>query len=154
MPPPTRKNRARGSYVASYRQPHADETSETGHQTAGDEGQRSERPRFGEGQGFGAVASLHRDRGDEHDDGERDENEPDRAELPPQIGERTFLDRFGDLDHLRRALICGEHAAHQDEPHGESEQRGERRADEDEPFTAPQREVLVPAFGSDDAARC
>ena len=32
-----------------------------------------------------------------------------------QVGHRAFLDRLGDLDHLRRALVGGEHALHQDE---------------------------------------
>ena len=57
-----------------------------------------------------AVGLLHRGRREEHDDRERDEDDGDRLELPLQVGHRAFLDRLGDLLHLRRALVLGEHA--------------------------------------------
>ena len=105
-----------------------------------------------ERQRLGAVGLLDRHRGDEHDDRQRDEDEADRAELPLQVGDGAFLDRLGDLDHLGRALVGGEHALHEDEPDGEGEQRGERRADEDEPFTPSEGEFLVAAFGGEELA--
>ena len=43
---------------------------------------------------------------------ERDQDDGDRLELPLQVGHRAFLDRRGDLDHLRRALVGGEDAPH------------------------------------------
>ena len=63
-------------------------------------------------------------RRDEHDDRDRDEDDARWSELALQVGHRAFLDGRGDLDHLRRALIGGEHAAHQREADGEREQRG------------------------------
>ena len=56
---------------------------------------------------------------------ERDQDHGDRLELPPQVGHRAFLDRRGDLDHRRRALVGGEDAAHQVEADGDREQRGD-----------------------------
>ena len=94
------------------------------------------------------VVLLHRGRREEHDDRERHEDDGDRLELTLQVRQRAFLDRLGDLDHLRRAFVLGEHALHQDEADTEREQRGQRRTDEDEPLTSVEVERLVAAFGS------
>ena len=66
-----------------------------------------------------------------------------------QVGEGALLDRLGDLPHLRRAGVRGQHAPREGEAHDQGQHGGERRADEDEPLTTVQREVLVAAFGSE-----
>ena len=86
----------------------------------GDERERAEQAGLGEREAEAsrrALASGFSDlgRGDEHDDRERDQDHRDRLELPPQVGHRAFLDGRGDLDHLRRALVGGEHAPHEAE---------------------------------------
>ena len=53
---------------------------------------------------FVVVRLHHRDRREEHDDGQRDEDEHDRLELTVQVGAGALLDRLRDLLHLRRAL--------------------------------------------------
>ena len=83
---------------------------------------------------------------EDHDE-QRDEDQADRAELPLQVGHGALLDGLGDLLHLRRALVLGEHAPHEQEADGDGEQGGQRGADEDEPLAAVQREVLVAALG-------
>ena len=85
----------------------------------------------------------------EHDDGDRDEDDRDRLELPPEVRHRAFLDRLGDLDHLRRALIGGEHAADQEEPDEERDDRGRGGEDEPDPL-AVETEDLVAALGRED----
>ena len=52
--------------------------------------------------------------GDEDQDGQRDDDDADGPELAGQVGLGPLLDRLGDLDHRRGALVGGQHAAHQD----------------------------------------
>ena len=95
--------RRRGAHVAAHGEAHADEAGEarqeaTEHERRGAEAARlagttSATPPFG---------VLHRGRGEEHDDRERHEDHGDRLELPLQVGHRAFLNRLGDLLHLRR----------------------------------------------------
>jgi hypothetical protein len=40
-------------------------------------------------------------RREEHDDGQRHQDDGDGLELPLQVGKRAFLDGRGDLLHLR-----------------------------------------------------
>ena len=48
-----------------------------------------------------------------------------------------------------RALVGGEHAAHQDEADDEGEQGGAGREDQPEPLAAAELEGLVAAFGGE-----
>src|SRR5690606_29647258 len=72
-----------------------------------------------------------------------------RDELAREVGGRPLLDRLGDLDHLGRALIAREHPPHEEEADGDGEQRREGGADQDEPLTPAEGEVLVAAFGGE-----
>ena len=107
-------------------------------------------PGLGEAQRLGAVGLQHRGRGDEHDDDERDEDDADGLELAAQVGAGALLDRGGDLDHLRRALVGGEHAAHQGEADEDGEQGGAGREDQPEPLLPAELEGLVAALGGED----
>ena len=148
-----RPGRGGGADVAAHREAHADEPGEAGQEAAGDERQRPEQPRLREREARRRVRRRQqrlRDLGrrDEHDDRERDEDDGDRLELAPQVGHRALLDRRGDLDHRRRALVGGEDAAHEVEADSEGEQRGHGGEDEPEPGFAIEGEDLVAAFGS------
>ena len=72
---------------------------------------RTEQSRLGEAERLGSIGPQHRGGGDKHHHHQWDQNEEDRAELPPQIGHRPFLDRRGDLSHFRSALIGRDHSA-------------------------------------------
>ena len=109
----------------------------------------AEAARLHERQRDAAVGVLHRGRREEHDDRERHEDHGDRLELPLQVGHRAFLNRLGDLLHLRRALILGEHLPHEEEADADREQGRQRGADQDQPLTSTQVEVLIAAFGSE-----
>ena len=105
-----------GAHVAAHGEAHADEAGEARHEAPEHERERAERcPTATNDSASTPLAFFDRGRRDEHDDRERDEDHGDRLELPPQVGHRAFLDRLGDLDHLRRALVGGEHAPHQEE---------------------------------------
>ena len=123
---PVALGRGRRADVAARGQGHADEAGEAGHEAAGDEGQGAETPDCTNDRARAAVVWLqHLGRGEEHDDGERDEDDGDRLELALEVGQGALLDRGGDLDHLRGALVGGEDALHQDEADGDGEQGGD-----------------------------
>ena len=83
-------------------------------------------------------------------DDQRDQDDGDGPELAPQVGHGALLDGGGDLDHLRRALVGGEDAAHQEEADGEGEEGGDGREDQPEPLAPAELEGLVAAFGGED----
>ena len=141
--------RGRGAHVAAHGEAHADEAGEARQEAAEHERRGAEAARLRERQRDAAVGVLHRGRREEHDDRERDEDHGDRLELPLQVGHRAFLNRLGDLLHLRRALILGEHAPHEEEADADREQRGQRGPDQDQPLTSTQVEVLIAAFGGE-----
>jgi len=107
-------------HVAAHRQRHPREPGERREQRAHQE----ER----------AAAPPHRCRvrreKQEHEE-DRDDEDADGAELAPQVGRGTLLDRPGDLLHLFRALAGGEHFPHQPAGHGERQQRD--HGDDDNP---------------------
>ena len=70
-----------------------------------------------------------RQREQQHED-DHDED-AQGAELPPEIGGRTFLDRGRDLLHLRRALARGQHAGPQDEGNDERYEGDDCDTDDD-----------------------
>ena len=152
--------RGRGAHVAAHGEAHADEPGEAGHHAAGDERERAEQPGLRVRQARRAVGEpravvderlRHLGRGDEHDDRERDQDHRDRLELAPEVRHRALLDRRGDLDHRRRALVGGEDAAHQVEADGEREERGHRREDRASIHSVlAEFEDLVAAFGRED----
>ena len=74
----------------------------------------------------------------------------DRSELALQVGQRSFLDRLGDLDHLRRALVGGEDAAHQVEAGQDGQYGGGGREQQPEPLGPAELELLVAAFRGQD----
>ena len=119
--------RGRGAHVAPGGQGHADEAGEAGREAAEDERQRAERAGLAEAQRLAAVGLLDRRRGEEHDDGQRDEDHADRLELPPQVGRGALLDRLGDLLHLRRALVGGQHVFARRKPTTMASERQRRR---------------------------
>ena len=65
-------------------------------------------------------------RGDEHDDGQRDDDHADRAELALEVGRGPLLDGAGDLLHLLGAGVLGEHAPHQDVAEDQGQDRDRR----------------------------
>ena len=133
--------------IAAGRQGHADVAGETGHQPADHEGRGPGEAGHGDGQGDLPAGLLDLGGGDEHDDRERDEDHPDRAELALEVGPGALLDRGGDLDHLRRALVGCEHVSHQHEADSDGEQRRRTGKGEDRPFAAVQRKDLISALG-------
>ena len=106
-------------------------------------------PTRSERQRLGAVGFLDRDGADEHDDGEGDQDEADRAELALEVCPGAFLDREGDLLHLRCARVGGEDALDQIEADGEGQQRRRSRSDQDQPLAASKLELLPTAFGGE-----
>jgi hypothetical protein len=141
--------RRRGADVAADRQAHADESCEPGQEGPRDECERAITPRLEERQRFVTCRLFDRGRREEHDHRDRNEDHQDRAELAFEVRHRTLLDRFRDVLHRLGALILGEHAAHQEEPDRDCEQRGQRRRDEDGPLTSTECEGLVTAFGGE-----
>ena len=141
----------RGADVAPGGQRHADVAGEAGHDAAGDEGEGPSRPGLGEGHGDVAVGLLDLRRRDEDDRGQWDHDHGDRLELAAEVRGGALLDRLGDLDHLRRALVLGEDVLHQDEADTEGEDGGDSREQEDRPLTPVQYELLVAAFCGQDA---
>ena len=92
--------------VAAGGEGHADVAGEAGHEAAGDEGEGAGRARTGtKVSATSPFGLLDLRRGDEHDDGQRDQDHGDRAELALEVRRGALLDRLGDLDHLRRALV-------------------------------------------------
>ena len=144
--------RRRGADVAAHREAHADEPGEAREQAAGDERQGPEHPRLDEREAGRAAVEVERfddlGRRHEHDDRQRDQDHRDRLELALQVGHRAFLDRRGDLDHRRRALVGGEDAPHEVEADGDREQRRRGGEEEPEPGLAVEGEFLVAAFSS------
>ncbi len=63
--------------------------------------------------------------------------------LALQVGGAALLDRLGDLLHLRRALVGGEHAPHQVEAGADGQEGREAREEEPELVSSRQGEVLV-----------
>ena len=145
----------RGTDVAAHRKAHADEAGERGQEGAGDEGEGPVDPRLGERQPAdrrdAREPGRHCDLGGRHedDDRDRDQDHRDGAELTAEIRHRAFLDRLGDLDHGRRALIGCEHATHQRQPDDESKDGRARREHEPEPLGATELEELVTTFRGD-----
>jgi hypothetical protein len=107
------------------------------------------RPGLHERERLGAVRLQDPGGGDEHHHGQGHEDDPDRLELAPEVGQRPLLDRLGDLDHLRRAPVGGEHPLHEEEADGDGDQRGGAREDEPEPLRAPELEGLVAPLGGE-----
>ncbi len=138
--------------VAARRERHADVARETRHDAARYERERPGYSRHCEAETAAAPREAlglgDLGRGDEDDDRERDEDHQDRAELALEIGPCALLDRRRDLDHLRSALVGGEHTLHQGEADEDREDRRDRRECEDGPLTSLQHELLVAAFGS------
>ena len=61
----------------------------------------------------------------------------------------------GDLDHLRRALVGGEHALHEQEPDDDGQSTAvPAREDEPEPLGTTELEDLVAALGCEDVETC
>ena len=135
-----------GADVATGGERHTDVAGKTRRHTSEDEGDRSGETRAGEAEGIGAVRLLHGHGCDEHDHGERDEDDSDRLELTLEVRRCTFLDRQGDLFHLRRAFILVEDLFHEVEAHENGEDRGCCREQQNGPLTSPQGEYLVAAF--------
>ena len=138
------------AHVAPGGQRHADEAGEarTCRQPATNASVRKS-PDWAKRQRLGAVGLVHRGGGEEHDHGQRDEDHCDRAELALEVGQRALLDRFGDLDHLRRALILGEHAlrsgrSRRRSPGGRCRRRRTARTTRSRPAR-----TLVAAFGGE-----
>ena len=146
--------RGRGADVPAHREAHPDEPGQRGQERAEHEGQRAVQARLAERELLDrAVQDL--GRGDEHQARDRHHDERDGAELPPQVGHRAFLDGSGDRDHLRRALVGGEDATHEDAADDDGEDGGRRREEQPAPLARVERELLVAAFGrEDDAAHC
>ena len=82
---------------------------------------------------------------------DRDQDDRDGLELPPQVGHRPVLDLLGDGDHLRGALVGGEDAADQDQADQDGEHGDSGREDQPAPLPASQVEPLIPALGREDA---
>ena len=101
------ESRGRGTNVAARGQGHTDVPGETRGETAQHERDRAVDAGLGERKRRRLVGLQDLGRGHEDDDDERDENEADRLELALQVGPCAFLDRRGDLDHLRRAFTLG-----------------------------------------------
>jgi hypothetical protein len=139
-----------GAYVAARRPGHTDVAGQPRHEAPGHECERPERARRAEAQCF-TTARLHDlGRRQEDDDRQRHEDHRDRLELALEVGPRALLDRLRDLDHLRRALVGGEHALHQVEADPDREQRSRSRKDQPERLGAPEGELLIAAFGRKD----
>jgi hypothetical protein len=127
-------------------QAHADEAGEARHEAAGQEGQGAEDARLGEGQGRAGVRLEHLGGGGEDDDRQGDEDEADRAELPLEVGHGPLLDGLGDLLHLGRALIGGQHALHEGEADEDGQQGGGDGEEQPGELSALEGEDLVAAL--------
>ena len=104
----------RGSHpdVATHGQPHASKPGSSGEQ-------RPDEEEDGPAEAYGLVD------GRQHEQHEEDQHDEDaqRLELPPQVSRRAFLDRLGDLLHLRRALTGRQHVPDQPARDGKRHQR-------------------------------
>ena len=127
-----------GAHVAAGGQRHADEAGEAGQEAAGDEGQRAEQCRTGRSESasvaVGLAATSVEVTNTTTASGMRIMAIVLNWRL--QVGRGALLDRRGDLDHLRRALVLGQDALHQEEADGEGEQRRDARQGQDGPLTA------------------
>ena len=113
--------------VATHREGHADEPGQSGEEAPRDERHGPVPARLGEGESLGTVRSQHHGRCEEDDEGQWDEDDGDRLELPPEIGHRPFLDRGSDFLHRRGALVGLEHAAGESPSDQEGEHSSCRR---------------------------
>ena len=93
-------------------------------------------------------------RGEEHDDGQGDQDDADRPELALEVGQGALLDRRGDLDHLGRALVGGQDALDEDEADGEGQQRGRAGEEQDGELAALQLELLVAPLAASNSGSC
>ena len=140
--------RRRGSTnVAAHCEPHADEAGEARHHTTGDECQRAGRAGRARAESLDAARLQDLRRSDKHNDRQRHQDDRDGFELTLEVRHRALLDRGSNLLHFRGSRVGGEDALHQEKPNSDRKQCGRGRADEDNPFTSVQRELLVATLG-------
>ena len=105
-------------------QPHAEVADRRGERRAEQESDGPADPLAG---GVGRQGEQQREHNDDED--------AQGAELPSQVGGRTFLDGGRDLLHLRGARARGEHAGAQDEGNDQSDYGDDRDTNDDELIT-------------------
>ena len=143
----------RRAHVAADRQAHPDEAGEPGEGGAAQEGDGPGEAGLHEGQGDGAVGADDLGGGEEHEDEQRDDDDGDRLELPAQEGLGALLDGAGDLSHLVRARVGGEHAAHQVQGGRDRHDASGEGEDKPAPLGSAEREGLIAAIGREEMGK-
>ena len=136
--------RRRRAHVAPHGDAHADEAGQAGEGGAEEEADDAVEAVLGEAQCDASVGLHHLGGGEEDEDGQRDHDDADGAELALQERLGPLLDRQGDLPHFGRAGVGRQHVAGQQQAGRDADDTGRQADVQPDLVVSTEVEGLVP----------